>query len=171
MSTSQSRTGKGPHYSLGLYLVPFLILAGAAPAQNSEDSTRHYDARAGLSSALTIDQLRSQGQAPPGMAANVQEQSALEVDEITGAVRSLSSDRGFLSGASAGKPMAIAMDFVRKNLAALNLDPSDLEGYSVSDVVFSKVSGATHIYLQQRYQGIPVYNAQLQINVNREGRI
>ena len=170
MSTSHSRAGRGL-LSFRLYLLPFLICAGAASAQNSDEGNRHYDARAGLSSSLTLEQLRAQGQAPPGLAANVQEQAALEVDEITGSVRSLSSDRGFLSGTAAGKPMAIAMDFVRKNLAALNLDASDLEGYSVSDVVFSKVSGATHIYLQQRYQGIPVYNAQLQINVNREGRI
>ena len=35
----------------------------------------------------------------------------------------------------------------------------------------SKITGATHIYLRQRYQGIPVYNGQLQINVNRDGRI
>ena len=33
------------------------------------------------------------------------------------------------------------------------------------------VTGATHIYLQQRYRGIPVYNAQLHVNVNRDGRI
>ena len=70
-----------------------------------------------------------------------------------------------------GEPMTIAMDFVRSNLAALGLEASDLEGYAVSNVVYSKVTGATHIYLQQRYQGIPVYNAQLQINVNRDGRI
>ncbi len=155
----------------GLYLLPFLLWSGVAPAQNPDDGNRHYDARAGMASALTIEQLRSQGQAPPGITADVQEQSALEVDEISGAVRSLSSDRGFLTGASAGKPMDIAMDFVRKNLAALNLGASDLEGYTVSNVVFSKVTGATRIYLQQRYQGIPVYNAQLQVNVNRDGRI
>src|SRR4029450_9295898 len=50
-------------------------------------------------------------------------------------------------------------------------DPQDLAGYEVTDVVPSAVTGATHIYLRQRYQGIPVYNAQLHINVNREGRI
>ena len=111
------------------------------------------------------------GQVPEGLAADVQELSALEVDEITGAVRSLSSERGFLSAAAPGKPMTVAMDFVRKNVAALGLEASDLDGYTISDVVFSKITGATHIYLQQRYQGIPVYNAQLQINVNRDGRI
>src|SRR6185503_5061539 len=76
-----------------------------------------------------------------------------------------------LSAAAAGKPMDIAMDFLSRNLGALGLEASDLEGYSVANVVHSKVTGATRIYLQQRYQGIPVYNAQLQVNVNRDGRI
>ena len=54
---------------------------------------------------------------------------------------------------------------------ALGLEAADLQGYEVTDVVQSKVTGATHIYLRQRYRGIPVYNAQLHINVNRDGRI
>ena len=67
--------------------------------------------------------------------------------------------------------MTLAMDFVRNNVAALGLEAADLQGYEVTDVVHSKVTGATHIYLQQRYRGIPVYNAQLHVNVNRDGRI
>ena len=109
--------------------------------------------------------------APQSLSADVQELSALELDEVTGAVRSLSSERGFLSAATSGQPMTLAMNFVRSNLAALGLEAADLEGYTVSSVVHSKVTGATHIYLQQRYRGIPVYNAQLQVNVNRDGRI
>ena len=153
------------------FLVPLLLWAGLASGQALDDGERHYDARAGLSRSLSVDQLRSQAQAPQSLSADVQELSALELDEITGAVRSLASERGFLSAATPGKPMTIAMDFVRRNLAALGLEASDLEGYTVSNVVYSKVTGATRIYLQQRHQGIPVYNAQLQINVNREGRI
>ncbi len=67
--------------------------------------------------------------------------------------------------------MTLAMNFVRNNVAALGLEAGDLQGYAVTDVVHSKVTGATHIYLQQRYRGIPVYNAQLHVNVNRDGRI
>jgi extracellular elastinolytic metalloproteinase len=156
---------------LSLCVLPLMLWAGLAPGASLDSSERHYDARAGLSSALTLDQLRAQAKVPEGLASDVQELSALEVDEITGAVRSLSSERGFLSAAAPGKPMTVAMDFVRKNVAALGLEASDLDGYTVSDVVYSKITGATHIYLQQRYQGIPVYNAQLQVNVNRDGRI
>ena len=173
MSTRHSRAGQGPH-SLRLCLLPLLLWAGLASAQGIVDGERHYDARAALgkSSALTApEQLRSQAQVPQSLSADVQELSALEVDAITGSVRSLSSESGFLGAASPGKPMTIAMDFVRRNLVALGLEASDLEGYAVSDVVYSKVTGATRIYLQQRYRGIPVYNAQLQINVNRDGRI
>jgi extracellular elastinolytic metalloproteinase len=108
---------------------------------------------------------------PQSLSADVQELSALELDEVTGAVRALSSERGFLSAATQGLPLQIAVDFVSRNLAALGLEASDLDGYTISNVVYSKITGATHIYLQQRYQGIPVYNAQLQINVNRDGRI
>jgi extracellular elastinolytic metalloproteinase len=145
--------------------------AGLASAQ-PDDAPRHYDARAAISRTV-VPESRSgaQASASSSLSADVQELSALELDEITGSVRSLSNERGFLSAATAGKPMAIAMDFLKRNLAALHLEPADLEGYSVSDVVFSKLTGATRIYLQQRYQGIPVYNAQLQVNVNRDGRI
>ena len=157
-----------------LYLLPLVVCTGLATAASLTDGQRHYDARAALAQgrALTApDQLRLQSQAPPALAADVQELSAVELDDITGAVRSLSSQRGFLSAAATGKPIDIAMDFVRRNLAALGLEETDLAGYTVSNVVYSKVTGATRIYLQQRYQGVPVYNAQLQINVNRDGRI
>ena len=154
------------------FLVPLLLCAGLAPAQNLTEAERHFDARIAQGSALLLpDQLRSQAQAPPGLSADVQELSAVELDDVTGAVRSLSNTRGYLSTATPGNPMDIAMDFVRRNLTALNLEASDLEGYTVRNVVFSKVTGATRIYLQQNLKGIPVYNAQLQINVNRDGRI
>jgi hypothetical protein len=156
MSTHHPRACLGP-LSRCLHLVPLFLWAGLTSAQGitqPDNGERHYDARVGQARALTAsEQLRSQSQAPPNISADMQELSALEVDEITGAVRSLSSKRGFLSAAATEKPMTIAMDFVRRNLAALNLDASDLKGYTVSNVVYSKVTGATHIYLQQNYQG------------------
>ena len=170
MSTPQSRAGQRSH-SFGLYILPLLLWAGVAPAQGIDASERHFDARAEQASTLGLRRSSVQALAPQSLSADVQELSALEVDEITGAVRSLASERGFLSAASSGRPMTIAMDFVQRNLAALGLEASDLQGYAISNVVYSKITGTTHIYLQQRYQGIPVYNSQLQINVNRDGRI
>jgi extracellular elastinolytic metalloproteinase len=131
---------------------------------------RNFDARIGMNQGLEL-QARSLAPAMEGRAvANIQELS-VEADDITGAVRSMSSQTGYLSDAQPGKHMDIAMAFVQANVQALGLTPQDLQGMRISDVVFSKVSGATHIYAQQMFQGIPVYNAQLQINVNRDGRI
>jgi len=154
---------------LGLILFASILWTGVAAAQGITDGERHYDARS-QQGARAFGEARTQSPTQ-SLSADVQELSSLDLDEVTGSVRSLSSERGFLSAATPGNPMSIAMDFVRRNLAALNLEESDLADYVVSDVVFSKVTGATRIYLQQRYQGIPVYNAQLQINVNRDGRI
>ena len=68
-------------------------------------------------------------------------------------------------------PRAIALAYVRENLATLGLEESDLAGYEVTDSVYSRVTGATHIYLRQRHRGLPVYNTQLHVNVNRDGRV
>jgi extracellular elastinolytic metalloproteinase len=95
----------------------------------------------------------------------------VEANDITGAVSTLASQTGYLTDAARGEPMAIALEFARNNVASLGLAPSDIQEYVVSDVVYSKVTGATHIYLQQQYRGIPVYNAQLHVNINRDGRV
>ena len=127
MSTRQPRAGRSSHLH-GLNLLPLLLWAGLAPAQGHADGERHYDARAAMSRTLSADQLRAQSSAPQSLSADVQELSTLELDEVTGAVRSLSSERGFLSAATSGQPMTIAMDFLRRNLAALNLEATDLDG-------------------------------------------
>ena len=152
MSTRSLRGVLRPQFS-GLVLASLLFCTGLATAQAISDGERHYDARSLQNAARAL--VQSRAQAPTqSLSADVQELSVLDLDETTGSVRSLSSERGFLSVAAPGKPMDIAMDFVRRNLAALNLQASDLDGYAVQDVVYSKVTGATRIYLQQRCQGI-----------------
>jgi extracellular elastinolytic metalloproteinase len=168
MSAFPSRAATG-----SLVFPIILLCSGLATAQGTsatDESERHYDARIEYNRGFNLSQSRVQAPVLPGIAATVQE-LAVELDDVTGAVSALASHRGYLTEAAPGKPMTLAMDFVRKNLAALGLEASDLDGYVVSDVVPSSVTGATHIYLQQRHRGIPVYNAQLQINVNRDGRI
>lgn len=153
----------------GLFLTSPAQTQEIAPTQDAE---RHFDARQDLNRSFTAARSAAaiQPQSIQGLTANIEELT-VESNDTTGAVSALSSQRGYLTGKASGRPMDLAMDFVRKNVAALGLEASDLQGYAVSDVVYSKVTGATHIYLQQRYAGIPVYNAQLQVNVNRDGRI
>ena len=152
-----------------------LLLTSPASTQEispTQDAERHFDARRDLNRSFTAARSAAavQPQAIRGLTANVEELT-VESNDVTGAVSTLSSQRGYLTAVSPGKPMDLALAFVRSNVAALGLEQSDLQGYVVSDVVYSRVTGATHIYLQQRHAGIPVYNAQLQVNVNRDGRI
>lgn len=160
--------------SLAVALILSSGLAAAQTAPPGDEGERHFDARIEHNRSLRLQQAQpSAAVQPPSMAslrANIRDLT-VEMDETTGAVRSLANQTGFLTDATGGEPMAIAMSFVRTNVAALGLKAADLEGYEVTDVVKSPVTGATRIYLRQRYKGIPVYNGQLQINVNRAGRI
>jgi len=147
-------------------------LASAQEIAPTQDAERHFDARQDLNRGFTASRSAAavQPESIQGLTANVEELT-VESNDATGAVSTLSSQRGYLTGTAKGRPMDLATAFIRSNVAALGLEPSDLQGYAVSDVVYSRVTGATHIYLQQRHAGIPVYNAQLQVNVNRDGRI
>ena len=147
-----------------------LLWSSAAAAQGVADAERHYDARIDYNAAFIASQRVLPSQPNKAFVANLEEAS-VEADAASGAVNALTSQRGYLTDKASGAPMTLAMNFVRNNVAALGLEAADLQGYAVTDVVYSKVTGATHIYLQQRYRGIPVYNAQLQVNVNRDGRI
>jgi extracellular elastinolytic metalloproteinase len=99
----------------------------------------------------------------------------LSTDEDLGTVRSVSSLTTYLTaaGRKGDEPMSVALDFVSDPamLDLLGLTPQDLADHEVTDVVHTKLTGATHIYLRQTYLGIPVYNGQLHVNVNRDGRI
>jgi extracellular elastinolytic metalloproteinase len=95
----------------------------------------------------------------------------LSRDEAFGTTRSVSSLTTYLTAARPGEDaMKVALDFVGDG-SALGLTPGDLADFEVTDVVYTKVTGATHVYLRQTYLGIPVYNGQLHVNVNRDGRV
>jgi extracellular elastinolytic metalloproteinase len=158
-----------------LSLAAALVLSSAAAsAQNQDDGERHYDARIERNKILSLQQSKARvagrPQALASLKANIRDLT-VEMDEDMGVVRTVASQTGFLTDATRGDAMSIAMNFVRSNVAALGLTAADLQDYEVTDVVKSSVTGATRIYLRQRYRGIPVYNGQLQINVNRDGRI
>ena len=93
------------------------------------------------------------------------------LDATTGVTSTLSNPVGFLTGPRADDPSDVALDFVRSNRALLGLEPGDLVELEVTDVVYSAPTGSTHVYLRQVHRGLPVYNAALQIHVNRDGRI
>jgi hypothetical protein len=135
------------------------------------DEPHHFDARVTFNRGFKQTPLAESLQAATAMAREIRD-LAVTYDDTTGAVRSLSNHTGYLSEGKRGPDaLSVAMDFVRANLTSLGLSPADLENYEVTDRVHSKVTGATHIYLRQLYQGLPVFNGQLHVNVNRDGRI
>lgn len=67
--------------------------------------------------------------------------------------------------------LAVAQQHVQQNLGRLGLTPSDIAGWRVTDNYLSKHNGLTHVYLQQRLDGIRVWNALINVNVQSDGAV
>ncbi|NTX63508.1 metalloprotease [Myxococcus sp. CA051A] len=131
---------------------------------------RHHDARLSYNARMRFTFAPTQQAAEAALRQSVPE-LRVEVDASNGRVRSLINLVGALSGPASGDALAVGLDFVQRHREALGLELSDLANLEVTDRVYSRLSGATHLYLRQRYRDLPVYNAQLQVNVDREGRV
>lgn len=53
----------------------------------------------------------------------------------------------------------IVTRYFEQNDSRYNLQPSDYQDISILNEVFSKSTNVTHLYLNQRYQGVRIYNA------------
>lgn len=148
----------------------FAVQTGSDFSLSNNGDPRNYDER------LAYDPIQRVPQAPSfseqAAALNAMgDELAVTFDDRSGVTRTLYNPVGYLTAAQRGEPRAIADSWVRANFAALGLTANDIQEYEVTDTVFSEVSGATHLYYRQMYQGIPVYNGQLHLNINREGRM
>jgi hypothetical protein len=65
----------------------------------------------------------------------------------------------------------VARDHVQRNKQAFGLTGSDVNDIVVTSAVQSRHNGVTHVYLQQRYRGIEVYNGLINVNVDRNGKV
>ena len=79
---------------------------------------------------------------------------------------SLPGEIVFLTGANSGDPFEIALDYVRQRETARGLSQADLADVIVMDQYTSASNGVTHIYLRQRYQGLEILDANININYN-----
>ncbi|MCI0580726.1 MAG: M36 family metallopeptidase [Chloroflexi bacterium] len=77
----------------------------------------------------------------------------------------------FLTGPANGDPLEIALAYLNSHYDELGLARADVADIVVSDIYTSDHNGTTHIYLQQRYQGVEVYNALINVNVAADGSI
>ncbi|MDY7094410.1 MAG: M36 family metallopeptidase [Acidobacteriota bacterium] len=152
------------------WLVFLLAIALLVPA-TADAMQRNFDARQEAVRGVKLTPAASQDAALNQLQAQIPNLE-VRLEPTTGAARTISNRTGYLTADDReAAPLTVGLSFVQDNLALFGLTPADLEGYEVRDSVFSKVSGATHLYLVQRHAGIPVYNGQLHLNVNRNGRL
>ncbi|MBY4678184.1 M36 family metallopeptidase [Marinobacterium arenosum] len=77
----------------------------------------------------------------------------------------------YLSGPQQGDPLGIAIRYLQQNHQALGLSRQDIADFMVSDHYSSSHNGVSHIHLRQRYRGIEVHNASLNINIAADGSV
>jgi len=86
---------------------------------------------------------------------------------------------GFASVVSASTPednapllaRQTALDHLQQERASLGLSEADLAGVTVANQFVSRHTGTNHLYLQQRANGIPVYNGLISMAVTSDGQV
>lgn len=73
--------------------------------------------------------------------------------------------------AQAEKPLEIVARYLNEHRSELKLTEADLADYEVKNMVVSQHNGLTHVYLQQRHEGIAVRNAILNLNIMENGKV
>ncbi len=164
---------------LGRILLCVLIILAIASAGISVWAGSPQERSSNFDLRLTLPQVRDrhvqpsqiQRQALDRLRQGLDDSMKETFDPNSGVTRTLSNPTGYLSDPHGGDPTDIALEFVRTNFDLLGLKRGDVDEFEITDLVESSTTGTTHVYLRQKHQGIPVYNGQLQIHVNRDGRI
>ena len=68
-------------------------------------------------------------------------------------------------------PVETAIRHLQENKAQWDLTEADITDLVVTDNYVSTPSGASMVYLMQRYQGIKVYNAIYNVGISKEGKV
>ncbi len=164
------------HASLKRSLLSCLITTAltlpvlAASGKDDGNSGRHFDARTTLTLPASRAPMAEQASALQQLRALVPE-LRYEIDAATGATRTLSNPVGTLTGPSGGDNKLRALSFLQSHADLLGLSAADVADYEITDDVQSNAAPIRNLYLRQMYQGLPVYNGQLQLPVDNEGRI
>ncbi len=66
---------------------------------------------------------------------------------------------------------AMARDFIKPQALATGVAAADIDQMKVSSETFSKHSGLTNVYFQQTVNGIPVFNAMLNVHITRDNKL
>lgn len=159
-------------FGLAATLLGASLAAGVAPSNDEQHNQRNFDARVSHNATFFTHPGVAQRQSFQSFTAG-ESTIAVDYDQLTGATRTLYNRMGYLTDATNGESSAldIALGFISQNTALLGLEPADIATYEVTDHVFTQATGTTRIYLRQTFDSLPVYNGQLQVNINRDGRI
>ena len=172
---SRGARSRGRATTAACWLATFGLVATitSAPSRAQEPiptPSRNFDGRVDPTPGLTPAAASTANAALEAFAAG-RPNLAASVDERFGVTSKLYDRLGYLTPPDPRDPSTIALAFIETNLAVLGLDQADLAEYEVSDLVVNPVTGSTHLYLLQNFQGVSLYNGLLQVNVNRDGRI
>lgn len=98
-------------------------------------------------------------------------QSASESSFYLPAQRRLGGQGTLLSVPSQGNSLEVARRFLVGHAEELGLTNRDLQGMTITDQYTDQDSGITHIYFRQKYRGLEVMNADLNINITAKGEV
>ncbi|WP_223749479.1 MULTISPECIES: M36 family metallopeptidase [unclassified Myxococcus] len=157
-------------------LTQALVLMGVCSAPSAfavvqgSEGVRSHDARVAHNQGLRQGLSAKQQDKAAQLRKSVPE-LRVEHDATTGLVRSLVNPVGALTSPLKGDALAVGLTFVQNQYELLGLELKDLASLEVTDRVYSRQTGITHLYLRQTHEGLPLYNGQLQINVDSQGRV
>lgn len=154
-----------------LILSVFVSANMAAHAAQSEDIPRNFDAREDYNRGFRAKQSSDQETAEKNLRQRVKD-AEVEYSTARGTARRIRRFVGPFDGAQPGyQPVTRARKFLDDYRQLLGLTAQDDADLEVTDEVVSRDNGASHVYLRQRRQGIPVYDGQLQVDIDGEGRL
>jgi len=76
-----------------------------------------------------------------------------------------------LTGPAQGEPLAISLGYLSAQKEALGLSTDDLQTVELRDQATTAHSQTSHLYFTQRHEGLEVVNANVNMNVGRDGSI
>jgi hypothetical protein len=168
--------------AVGLLIPSLVWSSGRSDAQS--DAVESSNVKFGIANYSTLDLdvrraqtvVRSHGPTPAQLAAADQLRARVEglevkFNPITGTVRHLFSLSERLTAPSSVSPVEIALDFLETNLALFRLSDQEIAELAVAKNYRTQHTGVTHLMFQQFYGGLPVYQGEIKVNVDRRGQI
>lgn len=83
----------------------------------------------------------------------------------------VTSSTGYLTGPSSNPPATIGQSYLQQHFNELGLTAGDVSGLQITSQHVSSQSGATYIYYQQTYNGIPVQDSVANVTIAADGRV